>query len=302
MVSSTTNASNTLMDSLNPNSSPSSSSATAADSTTSFTQQLLTALEGFLGQSGSGSQISITDEGQNSGASQYLVTLTAPSGATVPASSTSSALPAASTVFATPASSVASTSVASTIAAGGMAVTGLQDQMQSLQDSWAALTPAQVAFQLANAAGTGGGDPTATVPGTTLTFGDLNQTQQLAFQYGTDYGTGAVSMQDFLTQNAGPDMPWNLSYNQIQANPDIQAAADSSYQMQAGGASSMPQNEYATRSASSGNADNLPNPALIQYLPQDQQAAAYAAVAAEGMYGQNVAAAAQAYAEGQASA
>jgi hypothetical protein len=298
MVSSTTNASNALADSISPNTTSSSISATAADSTTSFSQQLLTALESFLGQSGSGSQISITDEGQNSGASQYLVTLTAPTAATpaaaTPASLTTSAVTPAS---ASPAQLL--TPAVSFGSAEGMAVTALQGQMQSLQDSWSSLTPSQVAFQLANAAGTGGGAPTATVPGTTLTFGDLNQVQQLAYQYGTNYGTDGLSMQDFLTQNAGPNTPWNLSYNQIQANPDIQAAAGQSSQLQA---ISMPPNEYATPPATSGNADNLPNPALIQYLPQDEQAAAYAAVAAEGVYGTNIAAAAQAYADGLASA
>ena len=132
-----------------------------------------------------------------------------------------------------------------------------------------------------------------------MTFGDLNQVQQLAYQYGTDYGTGGVSMQDFLTQNAGPSTAWNLSYNQIQANSDIQAAADPAYQMPASGAPVATQapNEYGTAPTTSGNLDNLPDPALIQYLPQDEQAAAEAAVAAEGTYGTNIAAAAQAYAQ-----
>jgi hypothetical protein len=110
-----------------------------------------------------------------------------------------------------------------------MLVTPLQNELQSFQNSWSSLTPSEVAFQLANAAGTGGGPPTATVPGTTMTFGDLNQTQQIAYQYGTDFGTGGLSMQDLLTQSAGPATAWNLSYNQIQASPVIQAAVDPAY-------------------------------------------------------------------------
>lgn len=179
-----------------------------------------------------------------------------------------------------------------------MPITTLQDQIQSLEDSWAALTPQQVAFQLANASGTGGGAATATVPGTNLTFGDLTQTQQLAYQYGVDYGTGGQSMQDFLNANAGPNLPWNLSYNQIQSNPDIMASADPSYQAQGGSVASSQQaaSGSSTPMALSGNADNLPNPALIQYLPADEQAAAEAALAAEGPYGTNISGAAESYA------
>ena len=120
-----------------------------------------------------------------------------------------------------------------------------------------------------------------------MTFGDLTQSQLTAYIYAQTWGTGGLSMQDFLNQNLGPQTPWNLSYNQIQANPDIQASAAAAAQEAS--------NAY-TPHASSGNADNLPNPALIQYLPPEQRAAAEAAVAAEGPYGTNIAAAAEAYA------
>jgi hypothetical protein len=168
--------------------------------------------------------------------------------------------------------------------------------LQEFTRGWSVLTPQQMAFQLANA-GSGGGDPRAIVPGTSLTFGQLNQVQQLAYQYAAGYGTGGLSMQDFLTQNAGPQAAWNQSYNQTQLDPVIQAAVDSSYQVAAGGVPMPIQAPAAdgTPQADSGNADNLPNPAMIQYLPQDQQAAAQAALAAEGVYGDNIAAAANAY-------
>lgn len=301
------------------------SSSTA--STNSFSQQLLSALDSFLGKSGNGSQIEINvqpAQGQNSAAGQYIVTLTDPAAATAAtsanpsaslsasvrpaASPAASAAPAVTTMFTTPVAPAAAAIAGPAPAAAtpadtittssGLTVSSLPDQLQALTNSWSVLTPSQVAFQLANAAGTGGGAPTATVPGTTFSFGQLNQAQQLAYQYGTDFGTGNLSMQDFLTQNAGPSAAWNLSYNQIQANPDIQAAADSSYQALASGVPMPIQAPSApsTPQASSGNLDNLPNPALIQYLPQNEQAAAEAAVLAEGPYGANIAAAAQAYA------
>jgi hypothetical protein len=170
--------------------------------------------------------------------------------------------------------------------------------LQNFANDWSALTPQEVTFQLANASGTGGGDPTAMVPGTTLTFGQLNQTQQDAYQYGLNYGTGGLSMQDFLTQNSGPQAAWNQSYDQTQLMPTVQTAVDSSYQVAAGGIPMPIQapDEYGAPPAASGNAYNLPNPELIQYLPQNEQAAAEVAVAAEGAYGDNVTAAATAYA------
>jgi hypothetical protein len=305
MVSSTSNVSNALTDSITLNAAPATGGTSSTDSTNSFTEQLVSALESFMGQAGNGSQVQITiqpEQGQNSGGSQYLVTLTSPSTASTPAAS--AALTSASTN--TPAASAtaaasqepATPAAALTTSYEGMPITTIQEQIQQMEDSWAVMTPQQVAFQLANVAGTGGGVPTATVPGTTLTFGDLTQTQQLAYQYGSAYGTGGVSMQDFLTQYAGPNLPWNVSYNEIQSNPDIMAAADPSSQSQNGTVSSaeQPPNEYgAGASGTSLNADNLPNPALIQFLPADQQAAAEAAVAAEGPYGNNIAGGLQAY-------
>jgi hypothetical protein len=311
MVSSTSPVSNALTDSITLNATPAAGGTSSTDSTNSFTDQLLSALDSFLGQAGNGSQIQITlqpEQGQNSGASQYLVTLTAPSTATNTSAETaaSASTAAASGSSNTPASSVtpavsqnlATPAAALTTTYEGMPITTLQDQIQQMEDSWAVLTPQQVAFQLANAAGTGGGPAAATVPGTTLTFGDLTQTQQLAYQYASAYGTGGASMQDFLTQNAGPDLPWNLSYNEIQSNPDIMAAADPTSQTQSGTASSaeQPANTFGSGSAATTlNADNLPNPALIQFLPADQQAAAEAAVAAEGAYGTNITGGIQAY-------
>ncbi len=110
-------------------------------------------------------------------------------------------------------------------------------------------------------------------------------------------------MQTFLTQSAGPTAAWNQSYNQIpRASADIHSMANPGYVANADGVpmpQQAPPNEYAAAPASSGNLDNLPNPALIQFLPPDQQAAAEAALAAEGPCGTNIAAVANAYSNGQ---
>ena len=285
-----------------------SSAATTSASTNtsvSFAQQLESALASYFGQSGNGSKFEIDiqqEKGQGSGSGQFLVTVTTPPAAvtTTPGAAATPAPAAIAALDAAPAPSVSAVddapSAPHALMTGGT-VPSLSSVMRDFATGWSVMTPQQVAYQLANASGTGGGDPTSTVPGTTLTFGQLTQSQQVAYQYALNYGTGGLSMTDFLTQNAGPQAAWNISYNQAQLIPAIQADVVSSYQVSAEGAApplQAPQ-EYGMPPAASGNPDNLPNPAMIQYLPLDQQAAAEAAVAAEGPYGENVAAAAKAY-------
>jgi hypothetical protein len=279
----------------------------STDSVDSFAQQLESALESYFSQSGNGSQLDINiqpAQGQNSGSGQYLVTITTPPSeatATTTASTAAvatPAVPAASTALAADASAVADTTTPAALSMGGTTVPSMSSVLQDFSNGWSVLTPQQVAFQLANASGMGGGDSDVVVPGTSLTFGQLNQSQQDAYEYALNYGTGGLSMGDFLSQNAGPAAAWNISYDQAQLIPAIQAAANSSYQVSASGSSGPIQapNQYGGDPSGTGNADNLPDPALIQYLPQDQQAAAEAAVAAEGAYGNNITAAANAYA------
>jgi len=299
---------------------------TSSVSTDSFTQELAAALESAIQQSGGSGQFDISikpTQGQNSDGSQFVVTVTAPQAAATPttASTASELMGATSSTAKASASPLSSQSTSSTKTAavdstsgtgstspsddgpsllptvpdGGASAPGFQNAMQQFENDWSVLNPQQVAFQLANAAGTGGGVPTDMVPGTTIAFGDLTQTQQFAYQYAANYGTAGDSLQDFLLQNAGPQTAWNLSYNQIQQNTDIQAAADSSYQVLPGGTPSDFQAQSDPPTVA-GNISNLPNPAMIQYLPADQQAAAEAAIAAEGPYGQNIAAALQVYA------
>jgi hypothetical protein len=287
-------------------------SATTAPASTdtidSFAQQLESALESYFGQSGHGSQFDINiqpAQGQESGSGQYLVTITTPSAAatsTTAASAgpvTATTPSAGATTGSAGAGTAADTTSPPTGVMAGTSVPSLSSVMEDFAKGWSVMTPQQVAFQLANASGTGGGDPTATVPGTTLTYGQLNQSQQAAYQYALNYGTGGLSMTDFLTQNAGPQTAWNISYDQAQLIPAIQAAADSSYQVASDGSYGpiqAPQGNGGGDPPASGNLDNLPNPAMIQYLPLDQQAAAEAALAAEGPYGANIGAAADAYA------
>jgi hypothetical protein len=257
------------------------------DSTNSFERQLESALASYLGQSEIGPRLDASiqpNQRQESGIGQNLVALT-----TLPMSDPS-VVPDASSQDGT-------TTPANPVAGPPLSGPTLSLVMQNFANDWSALTPQQIAFQLANASGMGGGNPTDTVPGTSLTYGQLNQTQQAAYQYALNYGTGGLSMQDFLNQNTGPHAAWNVCFDQCQLMPAIQAAADSSYQVAAGGVP-MPIQATAGSSAlpaASGNAYNLPNPAMIQYLPTSQQAAAEAAVAAEGIYGDNISAAADAY-------
>lgn len=262
-------------------------------STNSFAQQLLSALQSFTQQSGSGSKFQISVQpagGQNSGGGQYIVTVSAPtsnSAVTPTAPTAASVAPASAAAvpgtLSQPKVSPQTTPATNDVTSSGFPLPTLQTMMTNLSQDWSMFTPTEVAYQLANNTGTRGNDPASTVPGTTMTFGDLTQAQMVAYEYGTTYGTGGQSMQDFLTANVGPNTAWNISYNQIQANPDIQTGANiQSAQSGSFGSSSL-------------GVDNLPNAALIQYLPAGQQAAAYAAIAAEGAYGQNAAAAAEAY-------
>ncbi len=318
MVSRTTSALNSTAQSFTFN------TPTTSDSTDSFTQELATALESYLQQSGGSGQFDISiqpAQGQNSDSGQYVVTVTAPQAAATPSTtSTSSELmgatsSAANVVSTSSASGQSTTAITAdtedstsstsssgggsamlpTVPDGGASAPSFQNALQQFENDWSALNPQQVAFQLANAAGTGGGNPTDTVPGTTIAYGDMTQTQQFAYQYALNYGTGGDSLQDFLTQNAGPQTSWNLSYNEIQQNTDIGAALDSSYQVTQNGSPSVIQ-VPSDPPSTGGSIDNLPNPAMIQYLPADQQAAAEAAIAAEGPYGENIAAALQVYA------
>jgi hypothetical protein len=260
----------------------------------------LASLESYIQQAGAGSQFAVNVQqvaGQNSGDSQFLVTLSAPT--TTSSTDSSSSSSASSASITTAAAAAPSSSPTGEVEGNGQELTGVLPfpnvpaVLQDYISSWDSYTPQQVGFQLANYPAGMSGAPTDTVPGTNYTFGDLTQTQATAYGYGTTWGTGGQSMQDFLDSNVGPSAPWNLTYNEIQANPAIQ-----SYAVTKGMGDLGIPTETVPADAAPGayNADNLPNPALIQYLPADQQASAWAAVSMEGSYGENASAAAQAYA------
>lgn len=66
------------------------------------------------------------------------------------------------------------------------------------------------------------GDPMygQTVPGTSLAWNDLTNSQKIAYTYATNYGTGGMSMTDFLNANAGdPNAAGNQSYSKMGINP-----------------------------------------------------------------------------------
>jgi len=122
--------------------------ATPSGSTDSFTQQLTAAIEQYLGQSGGSSnmEIDIQSTGsQNSGSSQFLVTVTNPSSTGQPAASAASASPASPTST----TSTASVSAPQSDADGSASATTPQAPLTSSQliqaetDAyWAAQPPA----------------------------------------------------------------------------------------------------------------------------------------------------------------
>ena len=151
----------------------------STDTVDSFAQQLESALASYFGQSGNGSQFDINiqpAQGQNSGSGQFLVTITTPPASaampavTTPAGTTSTLAPGAVTTPVTAATPPANTSTATDSTTSpppglmdGTTVPSLSSVMQDFANGWSVMTPQQVAFQLANASGTGGGAPTATV-------------------------------------------------------------------------------------------------------------------------------------------
>jgi hypothetical protein len=206
------------------------SGVTSSAPTTSFAQQLATALEQYLGQAGNGTQLEIDIQPaasqdsatgrQDSATGQYVVTVTTPQ------SSSSTGISATST-------SSTSTSSTTTSSTGADATPATQDTSSENQESGMVTIPfgtgtttvPTLATELANFnteaanmnlsssqilaedALTEQGDPFAgmTIPGTNLSWENLTQNQQVAYMYAMDYGMPAgESMQDYLAANVGP--------------------------------------------------------------------------------------------------
>jgi hypothetical protein len=242
-----------------PNSSPAGillSTTTPSVSSNSFTQQLAAALEQYLGQTGNqaGLEIDIQpSQSQNSGGSQFLVTVKtaspAPAAATPAASASASpAVHASAVPQGTPApqsspgvqSVTANDSTPSGDGSGdtsayGTAPAGYQnipfgDSFTTVPtlDTEIAANNKETAIMakinpdsITNGVATSqAGDPMngQTVPGGTMKWNDLTQDQQLACQYAMLCGLPkGQSMDQFLGNYAGPKAWWNASYN----NPNM---------------------------------------------------------------------------------
>jgi hypothetical protein len=159
------------------------SGATPAQSTDSFAQQLLTAIEGYIGKSGNNSQleINIQSAGQNSGgSSQFVVTVqdlpasAASSAASATASLAGSPSPAASPATpSTPAATPASTSIFTSTAASAAMASGLTAPAAEASEAAAATTLSSAAGTNLTAADSSTGS--GTTGGTTLTAAQLAQ-------------------------------------------------------------------------------------------------------------------------------
>lgn len=197
------------------------STTTPSVSSDSFTQQLEAALEQYLKQSGGNTQLEINiqpSQSQESGTSQFLVTVTQQP-ATTPSA------PAASTATATPASAAPSTASSAptaqdappeqfvTVPFGNgysnvpTLATELANQNAMMESTM--MTPAAILNQdLVSQAG----DPMAgqPVPDTNLNWDDLTQDQRVAYMYATNVGLPqGQTMQQYLESNVGPSIMAN---------------------------------------------------------------------------------------------
>jgi hypothetical protein len=233
---------------------------TSSVSSASFTQQLAAALEQYLGQSKPGSNLEIDiapSQGQNPGASQFLVTVKtsdpAPAVQTavrssmpfVQSSTQSAPMLAADAVEARPVSTIPpvtpgdgsnNTSGAATTPAplgyenvpfgsGFTTVPALDNELASMNEQSSIL--AQINPDALSTATAQAGDPMAgqTVPNTNLKWNDLTQNQQLAYQHAELCGLPAgQSMSQFLGNYVGPSTWWNASYS----NPNMFGAPPAS--------------------------------------------------------------------------
>ena len=232
---------------------------TPSVSSSSFTQQLAAALEQYIGQSGGSSNLEIDiqpQQSQNSGGSQFLVTVKtsqagSPASASAPASTSAPAGIGPIFVATGPVPHAVSTSgvtgsVVTSTTDGGATLgpvttpidTGtMPSGYEEVPFGNSFSTIPTLATELANynkscsmmakinpgaLSSTAGqaGDPMygVQVPGTTLNWDDLTQNQQLAYQHAMNSGLPAgQSMSDFLAANVGPSAWWNASY----AKPDM---------------------------------------------------------------------------------
>jgi hypothetical protein len=193
------------------------SATTPSVASGSFAQQLEVALEQFLKQSSTGGQLEINiqpSQSQDSGTSQFLVTVTAQPSPPVPLASPVAApvnSPAASqTTPATPEDfvTVPFGNSYSTVPTLATELANQDAMMESPMMTQAAILNQDLVSQA--------GDPMAgqPVPETSLKWDDLTQDQRVAYMYATNVGLPAgQSMQQYLEANLGPRIMANAPSN-----------------------------------------------------------------------------------------
>jgi hypothetical protein len=188
-------------------------------STTSFAQQLASALEQFIGNSQNGSQFELDiqpSSNHSTAGSQFVVTVKAISPATQTAPPTS--MQSAGSGTADPVQPISSGTAASDtvqvpFGIGTTTVPSLSKVMAQQEAEMAVMTPAAILNQDRVSAA---GDPMAgvTIPGTNFNWDKMTQEQQLAYIYASNYGLPASqNMQDYLNSNFGPHIMANAPCN-----------------------------------------------------------------------------------------
>jgi hypothetical protein len=205
------------------------STTTPSVSSDSFTQQLEVALEQYLQQSGSNTQLEINiqpSQSQESGTSQFLVTVTEQPATTpsAPAASSTSTATAATTASASPSTASSAPTAQDappdqfvTVPFGNgysnvpTLATELANQDAMMESTM--MTPAAILNQdLVSQAG----DPMAgqPVPDTNLNWDNLTQDQRVAYMYATNVGLPqGQTMQQYLESNVGPSIMANAPSN-----------------------------------------------------------------------------------------
>jgi hypothetical protein len=192
------------------------STTTPSVSSDSFTQQLEAALEQYLKQSGSNTQLEINiqpSQSQESGSSQFLVTVTqqpatTPSGPVSAPPSTASSAP---TTLDTPPDQFVTVPFGNGFSNVPTLASELATQDAMMESTM--MTPAAILNQdLVSQAG----DPMAgqPVPDTNLNWDELTQDQRVAYMYAANVGLPqGQTMQQYLESNVGPSIMANAPSN-----------------------------------------------------------------------------------------
>lgn len=192
------------------------STTTPSVSSSSFMQQLEAALEQYMSQSGNGTQLQINiqpAQSQDSGASQFLVTVSTPSSA--PASTSTPTTPTSATdtsATSAPAASDPPPAYVSVPFGNGFSTVPTLATELAQQDAMMESTMMTPAAILNQDQVSQAGDPMAgqTVADTNLNWDDLTQDQRVAYMYATNVGLPqGQTMTQYLESNMGPSIMAN---------------------------------------------------------------------------------------------